>query len=373
MAFQRRKRAFALALTVAGLPVWLAVVATCAAALGLAEGRPVFYRSTRRVHEKRACKLVKFRTMVRNADKIANRDTVPIGDVCFLNIDPESALYTPIGRLYERLAFTELPQLFHVLSGKMSLVGNRPLPENVISALVQRYPYAEERFSLRAGLTGPVQLVGRENLSDRDRLALEIAYCIIARSAYSMRLDFLMLLHTVLIALKLEDVMDVAQVRQLMIDSARGRAGPVACSGTSSAFFAAIPATFRSSSFSPEYRARRCIHPSTSAMAGCRSMGRFPTALPSTCNWPATRANRRFPDGSSGSASPPGGRERAWSLPTHPVSGAAWRHCWGWWSPAVHLRDGYSRTPRPRDPIPARSTAHAAPTQGPWLGSPSMP
>jgi lipopolysaccharide/colanic/teichoic acid biosynthesis glycosyltransferase len=219
--FQRSKRTFDLAVTLAGMPVWLVVVACCSAALGLTEGRPIFYRSMRRVHEDRSCRLLKFRTMIRDAERIANRDTVPIDDTCFLNIPPESELYTPIGRLYERFALTELPQLFHVLSGKMSLVGNRPLPENVMSALQERYPYAEDRFSLRAGLTGPVQLVGRDNLSDRDRLALEIAYSIIARSAYSMRLDFLMLLHTVLIALKLKDVMDVAQVRQLMIDSAR--------------------------------------------------------------------------------------------------------------------------------------------------------
>lgn len=280
MAFQRRKRAFDLALTVAGLPVWLAVVATCAAALGLAEGRPVFYRSTRRVHEKRACKLVKFRTMVRNADKIANRDTVPIGDVCFLNIDPESALYTPIGRLYERLAFTELPQLFHVLSGKMSLVGNRPLPENVISALVQRYPYAEERFSLRAGLTGPVQLVGRENLSDRDRLALEIAYCIIARSAYSMRLDFLMLLHTVLIALKLEDVMDVAQVRQLMIDSARRPRWACRVLGHEQRIFRRYPCNLPVEFFQPGI-SRSAVYPSVDISYGGLSVdGSLPYGSP---------------------------------------------------------------------------------------------
>ena len=126
----------------------------------------------RRVSTADLMRVVKFRTMVKNADKIANRDTLPVDQVRFLNIPPDSPLYTRAGRLLERCGITELPQFVHVLSGRMSIVGNRPLPDNVMDCLREEYPYADDRFLTRAGLTGPAQLVGRDALTDDERLRL---------------------------------------------------------------------------------------------------------------------------------------------------------------------------------------------------------
>jgi lipopolysaccharide/colanic/teichoic acid biosynthesis glycosyltransferase len=183
----------------------------------MASGRPVFYWSSRRTHGATTRRIVKFRTMVRNAEAVLNRDTVPVLDSCFLNIPPEHPVYTSVGRVIERIALTELPQLAHVLVGHMSLVGNRPLPENVVRALRTRYPDAEDRFLIRGGLTGPVQLVGRNEISDPDRLGLEIDYCLVALYGYTMKLDFLFLWNTVLVALKLRRPFSVQAVRSLMI------------------------------------------------------------------------------------------------------------------------------------------------------------
>jgi len=203
-----RKRALDLLLTVLGAIAWVPAVLVAATLVLVSSGRPVFYRSQRRVSRDDVMRTVKFRTMVKNADKIANRTTLPVGNVRFLNIPPDSPLYTKAGRLLERCGITELPQFVHVLSGKMSIVGNRPLPENVMDCLREEYPYADERFLTKAGLTGPAQLVGREALTDDERLRLESAYCRACIHSYSVWLDISILLYTVLIVIGVKKSLD---------------------------------------------------------------------------------------------------------------------------------------------------------------------
>jgi lipopolysaccharide/colanic/teichoic acid biosynthesis glycosyltransferase len=203
-----RKRALDLFLTVLGAIAWVPVVLMAASLVLITSGRPVFYRSMRRVSKDDLMKVVKFRTMVKNADKIANRETLPVNHVRFLNIPSDSPLYTRAGRLLERGGITELPQFVHVLVGRMSIVGNRPLPDNVLDCLREEYPYADERFLTRAGLTGPAQLVGREQLTDDERLRLESAYCRACVHSYSIWLDISILLYTVLIVLGIKKSLD---------------------------------------------------------------------------------------------------------------------------------------------------------------------
>ena len=102
-----------------------------------------------------------------------------------------------IGRLVERLMLTEMPQLRYVLAGKMSLIGNRPLPDNVVASLRKEFPQVEDRFLTPGGLTGPIQLVGRDALSDAKRLEIELAYCDTVLHGYSPLLDFRILWLTV--------------------------------------------------------------------------------------------------------------------------------------------------------------------------------
>ena len=215
-AFGNPKRIFDIVLCLITVWLWGPIVIICALLNLLFNGRPAFYLSERRVHNCSQVRIAKFRAMVRNADKIANRDTVPISDKIFLNIPADSPLYTPLGRFFERLCLTELPQLLHVLAGQMSLVGNRPLPENVVAKLRSKYPYAEDRFLVRAGMTGPVQLIGRDNLPDEKRLSLEIRYCKACLESYSVRLDFMILLYTVLIGIRISSTFSVRQVEQLL-------------------------------------------------------------------------------------------------------------------------------------------------------------
>ncbi len=204
----KRKRTLDLLLTVLSAIAWVPTILTAAMLVLVTSGRPVFYRSSRRVSKDDLMKVVKFRTMVKNADKIANRETLPVNQVRFLNIPSDSPLYTRAGRLLERCGITELPQFVHVLSGRMSIVGNRPLPDNVLKCLREEYPYADERFLTRAGLTGPAQLVGREALTDDERLRLESAYCRACVHSYSIWLDLSILLYTVLIVVGVKKSLD---------------------------------------------------------------------------------------------------------------------------------------------------------------------
>ena len=194
----KKKRILDLVLTIAGAVVWVPVVLLVGLAILVSSGRPVLYRSVRRVSNDEERRIVKFRTMIKNADKIANRDTVPVeNQKRFLNIPPDSPLYTPVGRVVERFALTELPQFVHILRGTMSVVGNRPLPENVMACLREEYPHADGRFMTPAGLTGPAQLVGRDALSDDERLTLEAAYCRAVVTGYTWRLDLAILFATI--------------------------------------------------------------------------------------------------------------------------------------------------------------------------------
>jgi lipopolysaccharide/colanic/teichoic acid biosynthesis glycosyltransferase len=212
----RIKRTFDLFVALTAAIVWVPVLLGAGLMVLIMSGRPVFYRSNRWVRNGDMVRTVKFRTMVKNADKLVNRTTVPVEGVRFLNIPADSPLYTRPGRILESLGLTEIPQLIHVLRGEMSIVGNRPLPDNVMSCLREEYSYANDRFLTPAGLTGPVQLVGREELSDSERLRLEGSYSRAALHGYKIRLDFVVLLSTVLIVLHLKQPLDYQGVMDLI-------------------------------------------------------------------------------------------------------------------------------------------------------------
>jgi len=213
----REKRIFDLVVMLATVPLWLPVLLLTMGLILLFEGRPVFYVSNRRFHRASIMPIVKFRTMKKNAAVIANRETIPVSSQRFLNIPYESPLYTRVGRSIERFCITELPQLLHVFRGDMSIVGNRPLPENVVAALAEAFPNAEARFDVPCGLTGPTQLIGRDDLTDDERLHIEALYCRICQLHYSPRIDFMLLRYTVLICLHIRPKMTLAQVEDKLI------------------------------------------------------------------------------------------------------------------------------------------------------------
>jgi exopolysaccharide biosynthesis polyprenyl glycosylphosphotransferase len=144
-----------------------------AAAIRLGSKGPVFYRQIRHGLDCAPFTMWKFRTMVTDADvKKADLSTVNENDGLMFKMRRDPRV-TPVGRILRRCSLDELPQLFNVLMGDMSLVGPRPpLPEEVA-----HYDEVElRRLSVKPGLTGLWQISGRSDLSWDETLALDLRY-----------------------------------------------------------------------------------------------------------------------------------------------------------------------------------------------------
>lgn len=190
-----RKRVFDVVVICLAAVVWMPVVAVSALAVLIFSGRPIFYRSRRWVGAGTVIEMVKLRVMIRDANKVV----APIEAGRFLNTPADSPLYTPIGRILDGLGLNEIPQFIHVLKGEMSIVGARPLTDVVRDALMEQHEDLDGRWDTPAGLTGLPQLVGRQDLTDAQRLHLEASYARRTAATPSIRLDFMILLNTVLI------------------------------------------------------------------------------------------------------------------------------------------------------------------------------
>ena len=101
-----KKRIFDVGICLATIWLWLPVLLFCSLLNLLLNGRPVFYVSERRIDTSHVVPIVKFRAMLRNAALLANRDTIPVTDKIFLNIPFDSALYTRLGRIFEKCCLT---------------------------------------------------------------------------------------------------------------------------------------------------------------------------------------------------------------------------------------------------------------------------
>ena len=173
------KRIFDLAVTggvlLFGWPILMAI----AAAIKLTSPGPVIYKQQRVGENGRLFWVYKFRTMVTDADQ---RPT--------LDKRPDDPRVTRLGRFLRRTSLDELPQLFNVLKGEMSLVG--PRPEQVF--IVQRYePWQRQRLAVPPGITGWWQVNGRSNLP----MHLNTQYDLYYIRNYSLLLDLKILWKTI--------------------------------------------------------------------------------------------------------------------------------------------------------------------------------
>jgi exopolysaccharide biosynthesis polyprenyl glycosylphosphotransferase len=165
----------------------LPVLAIVAILVRFTSRGPVLFRQQRVTAGGRTFTMVKFRTMVQDADdrlKTQQMDT----RTPFFKVQSDSFL-TPVGRFLRRWSLDELPQLFNVVKGDMSLVGPRPLPAPQVAANLD---LLAARHEVKAGLTGWWQIQGRSDLDVEESVRLDLFYI----ENWSLGLDLFILLKT---------------------------------------------------------------------------------------------------------------------------------------------------------------------------------
>jgi lipopolysaccharide/colanic/teichoic acid biosynthesis glycosyltransferase len=172
-------RAADVAIAGAALVLTSPLVGAAALAIKLEDGGPVLYRQTRVGEEGRNFELLKLRTMVVGAEAFGAGMAVDKGD----------ARITRTGRVLRLLSLDELPQLWNVLRGEMSVIGPRP----TLRYQVERYTdHQRRRLEVKPGITGWAQVHGRAALPWTERIELDVWYV----EHRSLRLDLRILAKT---------------------------------------------------------------------------------------------------------------------------------------------------------------------------------
>ena len=179
------KRAFdiCVSIVVLALTTVIPVMIVVPILIKISSKGPAFYKQTRVGKDKKEFKLYKFRTMIAeqydsNGNEIMSEQRI-----------------TRIGRILRKTSIDELPQLFNVINGTMSIVGPRPMLDYQAPRCI-----GEEnlRFSVRPGLTGLAQVKGRNNILWEERIKYDIEYI----KNFSFWLDIMIILKTVLLVFK---------------------------------------------------------------------------------------------------------------------------------------------------------------------------
>ncbi|MEO8291477.1 MAG: sugar transferase [Gaiellaceae bacterium] len=172
------KRAMDLGLSVVGLVLLAPLFVLIALAIKFDSRGPVFFRQTRMGAGDKTFRMWKFRTMAADADEhkaeIAhlNKHATNGGDGRMFKV-PDDPRTTAVGRFLRRYSLDELPQLFNVLRGQMSLVGPRPL---ILDEDEQVHDWARQRLALKPGLTGHWQVLGRSEIPFEEMVRLDYLY-----------------------------------------------------------------------------------------------------------------------------------------------------------------------------------------------------
>lgn len=181
------KRAFDIFVSAFFLLLFSPVLLICAVAVRAEDGGEIFYRQKRLTRDGRVFDVLKFRSMIPNAE--ADGKAVLAAE--------HDARITRVGGILRRFRLDELPQLFNILRGEMSLVGPRPERPELAAEYAKEYPEFSYRLQVKAGLTGYAQVTGCYDTQPLDKLKMDLMYI----ENYSFVLDIQILLMTVKIAL----------------------------------------------------------------------------------------------------------------------------------------------------------------------------
>ena len=184
------KRAMDITGALAGLVVSIPVIVAAAIAIKLDSPGPIFFTQERCGENGRPFRMVKLRTMNSGAEQeiqqVLKHNHLE-GPAFKIPGDPR---VTRVGRLLRRWSLDELPQLWNILKGEMSLIGPRPEETWVVA---QYNDFQRQRLLVKPGLTGPMQVYGRGDLDMDARMSLELEYI----QHYSILEDFRILWRTI--------------------------------------------------------------------------------------------------------------------------------------------------------------------------------
>lgn len=196
------KRGMDILLSAIAMLVAAPVMAVVAIAIKLEDGGPVFFKQKRMTRGGREFEILKFRSMIVDAEKYA-------GAVLATGDDPR---ITRVGKFIRATRLDEIPQILNILKGDMSIVGPRPERKVLADEICKEIPEFNYRLKVRGGLTGYAQIYGKYNTSSYDKLRLDLMYI----ENYSLLLDIKLIILTLRIIFSKESTegIDVAQENQ---------------------------------------------------------------------------------------------------------------------------------------------------------------
>ena len=185
LTFEQRlmKRSMDIILSLVALIVLFPVFVITAAAIKLYDHGPVFFYQDRCTMDGRVFRICKFRSMIVDAERDGH--SIPATDN-----DPR---ITPVGNIIRKTRIDELPQIFNILSGDMSIVGPRPERVEHVELYSREIPEFAYRMKVKGGLTGYAQVYGKYNTTAYDKLKLDLMYI----QNYSLLMDVEIIFKTV--------------------------------------------------------------------------------------------------------------------------------------------------------------------------------
>ena len=196
------KRTMDIVLSSLAILVFAIPMAAVAVAIKLEDGGPVFFKQKRMTRGGREFEILKFRSMIVDAEKYA-------GAVLATDNDPR---ITKVGRFIRATRLDEIPQILNILKGDMSVVGPRPERKVLADEICKEVPEFAYRLKVRGGLTGYAQIYGKYNTSAYDKLRLDLTYI----ENYSLLLDIKLIILTLRIIFSKDSTegADVAEENQ---------------------------------------------------------------------------------------------------------------------------------------------------------------
>ena len=176
------KRTMDVVLSLAAAVITLPFFAVIGAAIKLTDGGPIFYKQVRLTKDRKEFEIYKFRTMIQNAEAESGARLASEKDPRIL----------PVGRFLRATRLDELPQIYNILKGDMSIVGPRPERPELAAEIEAEIPEFRYRLKVKAGLTGYAQVYGKYNTTSYDKLKLDLTYI----RNYSILLDLKLIIMT---------------------------------------------------------------------------------------------------------------------------------------------------------------------------------